>query len=618
MARPISSQPASRLSFAERMRVAGLSADKSRRVALSRLLYSPFLRWRYGAPVADQLLIVPQDLRTADPSFWHEVVLDHFGLAGTVAALDGRSPFAVRPPNAAWSHALHGFGWLRHLGAAGNPEAREMARRLAIEWIGLNHRSDVAFTWLPQVSARRVISWISHSNVLLDDANERTYDTIANSLGVQLVRLSAEWRDTPGGYPRLLVLTALVLADLAIAGHDRRLADAERAFTAELQRQILPDGGHISRNPRVLVDLMLDFLPLRQCFAARGRPLPQQMSEIMQRMLTMLRYLRMGDGRLARFNGTGVATSAGLATVLAYDEQPSRRLPEVRPSAYARLERGETVVIADVGAPPPLEYAGEAHAGCLSFEMSSGTELMIVNGGTPAPVDAAWRARARATSSHNTLCLSETSSSRLVRNKRLEALIGSPPIREPENVAFRASSAGGDAVLAAHHDGYVSRFGLKHVRRMAVSADGARVMGVDKLEDPAGTLRLNRDLPFSIHFLLHPDVLCESGADPQSAVLTLRTGEVWTFTLGGATLALEDSTFYADSTGPARSLELVARGTTSGNTEVGWVFQLRQPPAPPEPVVATPAVTADTPVSTAALPPNEKPPVETTTNKDET
>ena len=223
---PVSRQPVSRLSVSERMRVAGLAADKSRRAALSRLLYSPFLRWRYGSPIADQLLIVPQDLRTADPSFWHEVVLDHFGLAGTVAALDGRSPFDVRPPNMAWAHALHGFGWLRHLGAAGHGEARAMACRLAVEWSQRSQREHDGITWLPQVAARRVISWISHSNVLLDGVNQRTYDIVAGSLGAQLVRLSAEWRDTPDGYPRLLVLTALVLADLAIAGHDRRLAES--------------------------------------------------------------------------------------------------------------------------------------------------------------------------------------------------------------------------------------------------------------------------------------------------------------------------------------------------------------------------------------------------------
>ena len=37
---------------------------------------------------------------------------------------------------------------------------------------------------------------------------------------------------------------------------------AWRSLSAELDRQILPDGGHISRNPQIAVDLLLDLLPL--------------------------------------------------------------------------------------------------------------------------------------------------------------------------------------------------------------------------------------------------------------------------------------------------------------------------------------------------------------------
>lgn len=630
------------------MRVASLAADKSRRAALSRLLYSPVLRWRYGSPVADQLLIVPQDLRTADPSFWHEVVLDHFGLAGTVAALDGKSPFDVRPPHEAWAHALHGFGWLRHLGAAGNDEAKAMASRLAVDWMARSHRADMAFTWLPQVAARRVIAWISHSNVLLDGANQKTYDTIANSLGAQLVRLSAEWRDTPGGYPRLLVLTALVLADLAIAGHDRRLAEAEKSFAAELQRQILPDGGHISRNPRILIDLMLDLLPLRQCFAARGRPLPPGMLDAMQRMLTMLRYLRLGDSRLVRFNGTGVAASAGLATILAYDERPAHALREARHSNYVRMERGETIIIADTGSPPPLEYAGEAYASCLSFEMSTGTELLLVNGGAPAPVDAGWRAAARATASHNTLCLAETSSARLVRHRRLEALIGSPPIREPDTVEYKTVERDGALVMGAQHDGYLKRFGLKHSRRIALSADGKRIDGADRLKDPIGTLNLKQDLPFAIHFHLHPDVSCQRLDAPDAAELTLRSGDVWQFSVKGASLALEEGTFFADSSGPTRVLQLIARGATSGDSVVTWVLEkvvkekgaaaqaepasdpfsdvkqalakpVAAPAETPEPVAEPPASTQEVPTAepVAEKPALQAPPDEADAPKDE-
>lgn len=61
------------LSLSERLKIRALAAKQSRRRAVKWTLSSPFVRWRYGSAGADQILIVPQELRTADPSFWHEV-----------------------------------------------------------------------------------------------------------------------------------------------------------------------------------------------------------------------------------------------------------------------------------------------------------------------------------------------------------------------------------------------------------------------------------------------------------------------------------------------------------------------------------------------------------------
>src|SRR5207249_2886692 len=95
-----------------------------------------------------------------------------------------------------------------------------------------------------------------------------------------------------------------------------------------------------------------------------------------------------------------------LATVLAYDEgRPVDPVVPVVRCGYVRLERAATVVLADAGRPPPMELAGAACAGCLAFELSSGRELVLVNGGVPGEIEASRRIVARATPNHNTLCL---------------------------------------------------------------------------------------------------------------------------------------------------------------------------------------------------------------------
>ena len=560
------------LTLKERLRIAAQSVERSKRSALAEVLASRILGWSLAAPPADRLLIVPQDLRTADPSFWREIQHGQFGLAGSIAFLKGRSPFDIRPPTPAWERELHGFGWLRHLAAAADDEARETARRLATEWaIRFGGGSGVGAE--PAVTARRLISWISHAALLLDGADATTYETITSSLGRQLGLLALSWRDAPESYPRLLALIALVLADMSIAGHERHLKGAEAALDAELERQILPDGGHVSRNPTVLVDVMLDLLPLNQCFVARSRRHPPQLLDVMVRMLPMLRFLRMGDGMLARFNGMSIPAAAGLGTVLAYDDGLSPVLHEARASGYARLEHESSIVIVDVGTPPPLPAAGEAQAGCLSFEMSSGTRLLFVNGGMPGPAGADWYPAARATASHNTLCLGEKSSSKLVTHRRLEELIGAPPIRHPDTVEWHLDETEEGTVLEASHDGYLRRFELMHSRRLVLSPDGRRLSGRDRLQGQRQTVRLRADLPFAIHFHLHPDVASWLEAEPSTVGLKCSDGERWRVVADGAQVSIEESAYFANSAGPRAAMQIVLRAATYGESEVSWVVE---------------------------------------------
>jgi len=311
-------------------------------------------------------------------------------------------------------------------------------------------------------------------------------------------------------------------------------------------------------------------MPLRQCYVARGRTAPPALVEAIDRMIAFLKAMRLGDGTLARFNGMGRTEADALATVIAYDPAPEAAPAAMAQSRYVRLEHEGTVLIMDVGAPPPLELAGHAHAGCLAFELSVGTCLLFVNCGSPGQAHEAMRAASRATASHNTLCLADRSSSRLVRARLLEKWAGAPPIRQQGDVRFGVNISPDGSGVRASHDGYVKAFGPRYTRRLRVSADGTRVEGEEQLGAPNGTLRLNRDLPFAIHFHLHPETLCRLAGTSGPALIETSDGRHWRFSAEGAALVLEQSFDYAHYSGPRLSQQIVLRGATPGETIVRW------------------------------------------------
>jgi uncharacterized heparinase superfamily protein len=542
----------------------------AKRAVVRSVLSSSVTRVLTGAPTAHHLLIVPQDLRTADPSFASELYDGYFGLAGTVALTGSESPFLVQPPSPLWQRELYGFGWLNNLQAAQDEIAREKGRSLVTDWIGHSGRAP-AVAWDVDIVSRRVISLLSHSGFLLEGASAPFYDAMMQQLSRELHFLTVSYTEPGTTAPKLRALTALVLAGLCIAEQQVYVNAYMPAFTAELERQVLADGGHISRNPNTLVELLLDFLPLKQCFLARSHEAPDVLSDAINRMMGMIRFLRLGDGSLARFNGMSATRSDLTAAILAYaddDNAPELFAPQ---SGYCRLARGKTVIIADAGAPPPSIASSQAHAGYLAFEMTSDIEPVIVNCGAPRDEASEWGVASRATLAHSTLTINDMSSSRLVRRKWRYPTRESFLLSGPKVVRGEVREDNRDLLMRGLHDGYKERFGFIHQRRLRLLDSGKVLEGIDQLACPPHGRPLTRESDgFAIRFHLHPRVSPRLDPEQNSVSLTLPDAQLWKFRVAGAKIGIEESIFLADPIIQKRSLQIVLRGRCTSEVQIVW------------------------------------------------
>ena len=531
-------------------------------------------RWHRRASDAHELLLMPPDLRTADPSFVAEVAAGQMGLAGAVADLLGRSVFVVRPPNDAWAAELHGFAWLRHLDANDDVVAdgtgARLAARLFGEWLdhaGPNHPAAAP----PEIVARRLLSWLGHAGLLMDPGDSRASARFLATLAATSDQLGRIWKRTEPGAPRVTALTALIEACLAFPGGDATRATYETELVVALRETVLPDGGLVCRNPAALLELMLDLIPLRQCYLVRGFAPPPQLTAALLGMSAMLRHLRLGDGELVRFNGAGATDRTALATVLAIDEGRQRQPTQSRESGFVRLVGGPVTLLLDAGASPPLPVSRRAAAGCLSFELSVGAQPVIVNAGAPGASHADWLATARATTRHSTLSLAEQSSAEL-RGSGGDGRDGSGLMAGPQHVESEITTDAHATVIAASHDGYLRRHGLVHRRTLRLDSGGCRLEGRDTLGPEHGTLRLARDVPFAVHFHLHPSCAAGISDDGRAVDIFLPAGQIWRFSADGAALSLEDSLFLATPAGPRPCHQITLRGACFGESELQWSF----------------------------------------------
>src|ERR1700753_1268660 len=383
---------------------------------------------------ADRLIIAPHDLRTADATRAAEIYAGRFVFAGKIVTCHGRSIFELEPPCADWDVALLGFGWLRHRRAADTSLTRANARALIDDWIS-NPANRRAVGRRADVMARRVISLLSQAPLVLGDSDGKFYRRYLRGLTRDIRYLRYAMADMPDGVPRLQVMIALCYASLCLANQAGYVRGTTRNLSDELLRQVLPDGGHISRNPGALIELLIDLLPLRQTFAARNIAPPPALLNAIDRMMPMLRFFRHGDGSFALFNGMSSAPSDLLATLLAYDDAHGAPMANMPQTGFQRLNAGPWPGSMDTGPPPPASVSHDAHAGCLSFELSSGPSRIVINCGMPSTGRDNWRAFARGTAAHSTLTYHDTSSCRFLEFSAMKRLLqGAPIISGPTEI----------------------------------------------------------------------------------------------------------------------------------------------------------------------------------------
>jgi len=524
--------------------------------------------WRVFGAAPDRLLVAPTDLRIADPYVAQEIHAGRFPLAGEVLETEGGSPFVMAPPSRGFAEALHGFRWLRHLRAANTQDAFDNARMLTDNWIETSGGAAGA-AWDPHVTAKRVLAWLSHSPTVLKRQDRGFYKRFVRSLVQQTRYLRRKAPLMRTGESRFRVHMALAMATLAMPASPAAIKAAARRLDQELTRQLLSDGGHASRNPQVAMTVLADLLPLRQTYLNLGHTPPKTLVSSVDRMFQTLRFSRHADGALALFNGCAAQPADRMLSVMRYDESGGEPLKHTPQMHYQRLAAGGTIILADTGCAPSGELSTTAHAGCLSFEMSSGSNRFIVNCGAPTFMRSRFGRLARATAAHSTLTVDDTSSAMVSTSRFLgPVIVGGPRTVEVQ----RRDEASGQQGFVARHDGFVRRFGLIHERSITLSANGNVISGRDRLaESERYKLAIEQKTPAAIRFHIHPKITLSRDHENR-ILLTAPGGEAWAFRCADIVADIEEDIFFADLAGPRLSGQIVVHFAIAQTSDISWTL----------------------------------------------
>ena len=456
----------------------------------------------------------------------------------------------------------HCFTWLSDLRACGGDQARQTARYLVASWIEQHGNQKTKSVWTLDYVGRRLTTLI----LLYDFHGSSAHDAYQALVGGMITRhadfLLKTLPTTRKSQDTLEASAALILAALSMEDKKQWRDIGEAHFTRNLSAQILSDGGHISRAPQKLADVLRLCLDLKRFYQEANQKPVETLQKTIELMGEALQFFRYMDKKLALFHSSQ-EHSATILDLISHQIGGRLKTPKSLPTTkFERLTQGRTTVLMDIGTPPQWPYDTRASAAPLAFEMTYGKERMIVNCGAH-PFSPEWQEALRGTAAHTTLDIDNRNACEI----KEDGHIG----RKPSTIKSERTEKKTSLLVEAQHDGYVPLNGLAHTRRLYLCERGQDLRGEDILS--AGVAP-EKHHDYALRFHLHPRVKVSLVKDETEALLRLPSGTGWRFQQEGGALSLQDSIYFGEGTSPVKTQQIVMTGQTlSAVTLLKWAFQ---------------------------------------------
>lgn len=509
----------------------------------------------------------PQRPFTPDAHAGNELANGTLSLAGRQIHFSHVEEAWTHPaPSRTFARMQHVFCWLKDLEATTETDrpARLMQAH-ADAWIthfGTWNR----FSWDPQITAERCMSWLGVAGQMFAGDAVQSSRRL-ESLGRQLRYLRSVFPVMTHNYSRMVAAIALTQAGTCLHGLESLKRLGLKGLREELNAQILPDGGHVSRNPQLSARLALELESLIALLEQHDGVAPAYLHKAQDRLIPFVGFARLPSGQMSPFHGAGDADGPAISRLLGESRIEVKDFRIAHHSGYHRLETRNSALLLDCGGMPPGDHGLDAHASSGAFVFGAKESPIIVNCGAHTAHAPAWEAASRTTAAHSTLVLDDTSSSRILDGGLMGMILGPRALNRAEPRPGRRTEDDQGVWLETRHHEYVDRYGLVHGRRLFLDHAGTHLRGEDTLERPVGVDRV-RDLhpiPFCIRFHLHPDVRASLSRGKDSALILLPGGKGWKFHSDRPELQLENSIYLAAGAPPKRTWQLVISGAADPN-----------------------------------------------------
>ena len=451
---------------------------------------------------------------------------------------------------------LNNFFWLFSIDLK---SSKKICLSIISKWIENNQRynSDL---WEIDILSRRIISWISNSQLTYDEGDKNYKEKFNKIVFKQVNHLINEIKKSDNYHDKLLGCAAIILTGISY-NEDRYLE-----FGLELLKNITKysfDSEFFpkSRNIRQLIFYLKYFILIRELLKDSSNEIPEYLDEIIFHLGKGYDFLWSSTKHSLLFNGNHESNLDDFDKYLALQKYYFKNKKNDL-GGYSILTNKNVILGMDIGPPPENKFSENYQSGPLSFELIFKGKKLICNSGYFQDTKKKLNLISRSTAAHSTLVLNNKSVANFKKDFKGKVFNKFNFKTLNKNVVFEKNYW----LIKSSHDGYSRNYGTIHERILEYFPEKNKFVGTDKLTKNKNFTPTS----FEIRFHLMPTTKVTKTQNKNIILIELENS-AWRFYSENVSIDVETGLYFGNKNNYLENQNIVIFGSTEKNEqEIKW------------------------------------------------
>jgi uncharacterized heparinase superfamily protein len=414
---------------------------------------------------------------------------------------------------------LHSFLWLTRID---RKNSKGITKNIIKSWIENFFNYDPK-TWDMEITAKRIISWSSNTDITLENSEKNYKEKFFLSLIKQSNFLLKNLNNLLHGQTKIICCSAIILSGIIFKENDINYKIGIRELEKVLKNYFDEDGFPKSKNPEELFICIKYLILIREWSKEAQRPIPDFLNEIVSKCGDCYAMLSCLNKQFPLFNG---ATEINHKDYDIFLKNLKYKFIDKKHevSDLIKVKKNKLEFFIDCGNPPTNNFAKNYQAGCLSFELNNNKQKIICNSGFGKYLSPKLKFLSRSTAAHSTLYINDTSSCTFHKNKIINKIYENSLVEKHKVIKKNYTEDKDFYSIVASHNGYEKKFGYTHTRSISISKKEDIIIGQDELKK---IKNYPKPLYYFIRFHIYPNIKIVKTKAGNSIIMSLSNNEGW-------------------------------------------------------------------------------------------